>query len=131
MIKFRVILVFVLLMIVFSNCSTTLDQIDINDNPYDRDYVGPAVISMSAITTDTISYPIMRNKISSTKTINNHDGVRLYRNGVLINTNTISSVNFPDISDNGASSGVTYSYQLRLYLGSGETESEVFTYTTP
>lgn len=129
--KYRIIIGLLMVMIVASNCSKKLDNININDNPYDRDYVGPIVVSKSTITTDTVSYPTMRNTISVTKTINNHDGIRLYRNGVLVSTKLASSPGFPSISDNSAVAFATYTYQLRLFLGSGETESADFSYTTP
>ena len=116
---------------IISGCSKKLDNVTLNDNPYDEAYSGPIVINMSSIITDTVSFPIMRNYINFTKSTENYDGVRLYRGGVLINTNATSSLSLSSVTDNSAISGVTYTYQLRLYLGSGETESDFFTFTTP
>ena len=73
----------------------------------------------------------MRNTISFSTTIDNYAGVRLYRRGVLINSYGTTYPNFFLIYDNAATSGITYTYQLSLYLGSGETKSASFNYTTP
>ncbi|OFY82383.1 MAG: hypothetical protein A3F72_15935 [Bacteroidetes bacterium RIFCSPLOWO2_12_FULL_35_15] len=125
--KPQLIIVLTLLLLVTS-CKK-LDNISFNDNPYDKDYDGPRVVKIDTITTE---FGVgVKNKIYYTKSFDNNDGIRLYRNGFLLTTQYNSVIHSVDIPDSSPTSGVTYTYEVRLFLGSGETSSEPFSYTTP
>ncbi len=114
-----------------TSCSKKLDNIPFNDNPYDNDYTGAKAIRIDSIHNNNSTG---QNIIYFTRLFTNNDGVRLYRNGVKKNTIT-NSVNFGinaiSIGDNSPTSGTTYTYDVRLFLGSGEAASDPYSYTTP
>lgn len=125
--KHQLIIVFALLLSITS-CKK-LDNISFNDNPYDKDYDGLRVVKIDTITTE---FGVgVKNKIYYTKSFDNYDGIRLYRNGFLLTTHYNSLVHSVDLPDNSPTSGVTYTYEVRLFLGSGETPSDPVSYTTP
>lgn len=125
--KPQLIILFALLLFITS-CKK-LDNISFNDNPYDKDYNGPRVVKIDNITTE---FGVgVKNKIFYTKSFDNYDGIRLYRNGFPLTTQYNSIMHSVDIPDNAPTSGVTYTYEVRLFLGSGEASSDPFIYTTP
>lgn len=131
--KHHLISLFALLLLATS-CSKKLDNVPFNDNPYDNDYTGSKVVRINTIETASIIIDTLfhlQNQIYYTKSYDTYDGVKLYRNGVLINTHYNSISHTVYIPDNTPVSGVTYTYEVRLFLGSGEASSDPFTYTTP
>jgi hypothetical protein len=115
-------------LLLLTGCSNKLDDVVFTDNPYDDDYIGPDVIFIDNIVRDTA---YNRNNIYYHVTFPNSDGVRLYKNGTVIATHYNSTTHTIFISDPYASSGYTYTYEVRLYAGGGESPSDPVIYTTP
>ncbi len=129
----RATLILLFLSLFVGACSSGLDDVKFSDNPYDNDYDGDRVITITNVDTVHSTTNGIYTAVSYTRNYGKSDGVKLYRNGVKIATNYNSIVNsdswyFKDIT---AVSGVTYTYEVRLYFGSGEARSLPYVYTTP
>ena len=114
-----------------SSCSKKLDDVPqpFNDNPYDNDYTGPRVVRIDNIV--HIATSGFRNELYYTKLHANNEGIRLYRNGILINTHYNHTAHTVFIADNTTISGSVNTYVLEIFSGSGRAESDPVTFTTP
>jgi hypothetical protein len=115
--------------LVFSGCAKKLDGVSFSDNPYDNDYSGPRVLKINNITRDTTGAD--KNRIYYSLSYDNYDGIKLYKNGVLLATHYKEIAHTVDFQDVYAVPGVTYNYKLVMYCGSGDTESDPVSFTTP
>jgi len=121
----------IIVSVFIASCSGGLKDVKFDDNPYDNDYNGAPATKITSI--DTVITPsITLIEIKYDRYYAQNDGVRLYRNGVKVGT-------FPNLlyasgvlRDNiAAVSGATYTYEVRLYLGSGEAKCAPVVYTVP
>ncbi|MCW3072142.1 MAG: hypothetical protein JWO44_2032 [Bacteroidetes bacterium] len=116
-------------------CKSKLDEVQLNDNPYDLEYAGPKVVRIDSVRKVEVSFHVYANKINLTSLTEMYQGVILYRNGVVIKTinrTSHASVLKESIYDNTAVSGVTYSYTASLKYDNGKTgQSDAFNFTTP
>jgi hypothetical protein len=111
-----------------------LDDIKLNDNPYDSAYEGPKVVQIDSVVTSGFGTS-KTNKVYLTATINMYDHFSLYKDGTKILTldkNTTSTPQFEFALHYPATVGTTYTYQVQLvYNGSTTSLSDAVSYTTP
>ena len=132
-------ILFLLVIIITSSACNKLKDVQINNNPYDKNYEGPQVVSILSITHTHLTNPVIDyNTISVKPTIARYESVSLYRDGVIIGGGPKTS--FPPnesgllevYTDYAAVSGITYNYQVQLHYETSSTLlSQPLNYTTP
>lgn len=121
--------------VVLSGCNKLKDT-KLNNNPYDKNYEGSKVVSISSVSTTLVS-GVPRNDLTVTINYNLYEKVVLYRDGVVKGTfsrmNYSSGSTFTEsFSDTSPENGKTYTYQVALTYDSGTTSlSDSYVYTTP
>jgi hypothetical protein len=129
--KYKVTLFVIVLITLLVGCTKKIDEISINDSPYDPAYTGPKVVQIDYVTTVNPTLTTRNNIIHFTRTDLHCDAVVLYRNGTAISSVTCSGM-ATSVVDNTAGIGVTYTYEVNLVFGSLHTaKSDAYTYTTP
>ena len=121
-------------LLLLSSCYTRLDDVKLNDNPYDKEYDGPKVVLI-----DSISYHyiggIGYDYIYISSKIEMYDEFSIYKNGTFINTfarGTLSTPHRELIIESPVVSGQTNSYQAQLkYLGQKTSLSDAYVFTNP
>lgn len=121
--------------VVLSGCNKLKDT-KLNNNPYDKNYEGSKVVSISSVSTTFVS-GVPRNDLTVTINYNLYEKVVLYRNGVV--KGTFSRLDYSSVStftesfsDMSPTNGETYTYQVALTYDSGTTSlSDSYVYTTP
>lgn len=127
--KYKSITIIGIIVLICASCATKLDDVTLNDNPYDSEYEGPPVITVTSVEVDTAVYPMGYNQVKFSKITDKYDGVKLYRSGTLIKTIHSTSPYLSTITDVNANVNVSYTYQVKLFLGSGETASDPYVHT--
>lgn len=127
------IVLFLSVSMIFS-CKSGLDDISMNDNPYDKDYEGPKVVSIDSVVPKMIGLT-KYNYVYLSPTIQLYDKVNLYVDGVKIKTQNRVSFGAGDqelITHFPVFSGNTFTYQVQLGQNDGVTDlSDPVNFTTP
>lgn len=122
------------LLILMSSCYTRLDDVKLNDNPYDSEYDGPKVVVIDSIVFKYIA-SVGYNYVYISGKIDMYDEFSFYKNGVLINTYTRGTLSTPGrelVIDAPVVFGQTNTFQAQLkYLGKGTSLSDPVVFTTP
>ena len=121
----------IMLSVFIASCSGGLKDVKFDDNPYDNDYNGDPATKITSIDTVMPTSTALIEILYDTYYAHN-EGVRLYRNGVKVGTFPNQFYVSGRLRDNiPAVSGATYTYEVRLYLGSGEAKCAPVVYTVP
>lgn len=121
-----------------SGCKNALNDLELNDNPYDQSYEGPQIVRITKCTTVMVTSGgtlVARNKIELVPATQMYQKIKLYRNGTLLGTMNrlyYGAENIHEvITDNTPVIGTTYSYQVSLISEESETQlSDAVSYTT-
>ncbi|MCW3104081.1 MAG: hypothetical protein JWO09_2521 [Bacteroidetes bacterium] len=116
-------------------CKSKLDDVQLNDNPYDHEYAGPKVVRIDSVRRMEVGFHVYATKVSLTSSTEMYQGAILYRNGVAIKTinrTSHASVLTEALYDNTAVAGTAYSYTAALKYDNGKTgQSDAFNFITP
>jgi hypothetical protein len=116
------------------SCRSELDDIEMNDNPYDQEYQGPKVIRIDSVVHKIIGLT-KYNYVYMSATTQLYDKVHLYADGVKIKTiNRTSFTAAPTelITHFPVTSGSAFVYEGQLGQNAGVTaKSEAVSFTTP
>jgi hypothetical protein len=129
-------ILYILLPVLFLfSCKSKLDDVKLNDNPYDREYEGAKVVRVDSIRNVKITSTVYANKINLTALTGMYIDFSLYRNGVFVKTanrTSYDAVLTEVIYDYGTVSGTTNSYTVALKFDDNKTQqSDPFTFRTP
>lgn len=123
-----------LVLLTIVSCKSELDEITLNDNPYDSAYEGPKVVVIDSVVSKIIG-PTKYNYIYLTATVQLFDKVNLFVNGTKIKT--ISRTDYSAspselITHFPVFTGNTFTYQVQLGQNDGVTDlSDPVNFTTP